>query len=104
MLGKVEVGLMVCGPAPGMLKPIVSVPACALAAAIASRKVHSASSQTPVPGSAVELTIKVMLACGDIANDLVQPASAKARDARWLKCRLNAALLTKHLSATGLLL
>ena len=85
MLGKLEFGLMVCGPAPGMLKTMVSGPACALAAVIASRKVHSASSQMPVPGSAVELTMKVVLACGDIANDLVQPASVKAGDARWLR-------------------
>ena len=50
-----------------------------------ARDVLAASSQTPVPGSAVELTVKVVLACGDMANGLVQPASLKAGDGRWLK-------------------
>src|SRR6266571_944215 len=100
MLGKGEVGLMVCEPAPGILKAIVSAPAWALAAVIASRNVHSASSQTPVPGSAVELTVKVVLACGDIANGLVPPASVNAGDTRSVKRRLKSRLRSKLLSAS----
>src|SRR5436305_13814010 len=81
MLGKLEFGLMVCGPAPGMLKTMVSVPACALAAVIASRKVHSVASQPPVPGSAVELTVKITPACGDAAEGPAQAPSVAAPSA-----------------------
>src|SRR5437879_13776888 len=98
MLGKVEVGLIVCGPAPGILKAIVSVPACALAAVIASRNVHSASAQAPVTGSAVDMTMKVVFACGDLANDLADPASTNAGDASWTHCRARRGLAGKLLS------
>src|SRR5438105_9104467 len=98
MLGKGEIGLMVCGPVPGMLKTIVSVPAWALAAAIDSRRVHSTSSQTPVPGSAVELTMKVVVACGDIANGLVPSASINADDARSVKRMWKSGLLSERSS------
>src|SRR5436190_24389093 len=64
--GKGVSGVIVCGPGLGILKAIVSEPAAALAAVIASRRVHSVASQMPVPGSAVELTVKVSPA---IAND-----------------------------------
>src|SRR5947209_5096845 len=95
MLGKVEAGLIVNGPVPGMLKAMVSMPACALAAVIASRKVHSAESQTPVPGSAVELTVKVILACGNAAVGSAQAASSKAGRAVCPKSESSQTLLPK---------
>ena len=42
-----------------MLKAMVSALTAPLAALIASRSVHSVASQTPSPGSPVELTVKV---------------------------------------------
>ena len=50
---------MTCGPAPEMLNRISFVPGAASAPAIASRSVHSETSQVPVPGSLVEFTVKV---------------------------------------------
>jgi hypothetical protein len=44
----------------GMSKLMVSAAEVALAAVIASRKVHSLASQVPSPGSLVELTMKVV--------------------------------------------
>src|SRR5262245_45081345 len=61
---------MVNGPVPGMLKLMLSRPAAAFAAVIASRNVHSVGSQVPVPGSAVEFTVKVKPA-GDGENALL---------------------------------
>src|SRR6266545_5728492 len=53
---------MVLTPAPGMLKLIVSVPALALAALIASRKVQplAADEHKPSSASAAVFTTKVM--------------------------------------------
>ncbi len=57
-------------PEPGMLKFIVSEPAAALAAIIASRRVHSVVSRAPVPRSAVALTVKVATVVTDFAPEL----------------------------------
>src|SRR3990170_1114406 len=58
---------MVCGPAPAMLKAIVSVLGLTFAASMASRRVHSVPSHTPSPGSVLELTMKVLGAGGAVA-------------------------------------
>src|ERR1043165_8061688 len=58
--GSAEPSWMVNGPVPGMSKLMASAPGLALAAATASRRVHSATSQTPLPGSFVELTTKTV--------------------------------------------
>src|SRR4051794_24109239 len=65
--GKGEVGRMVCGPAPGMLKRMVSGPAWAFASMMAARRVRTpdvAVLTTPFPGersgrSSTELTTYV---------------------------------------------
>src|SRR5438309_11255028 len=81
MGGKGESGVIVCGPGLGILKVMVSEPAAALAAVIASRRVHSVASQTPLPGSAVELTVKVCPAIANAAPGLGLPATARAGSA-----------------------
>lgn len=60
---------MVCGPFPGISNSMVSAPEAALATSIASRKVHSVVSHVPVPGSAVELTVKVEAWAGEEARE-----------------------------------
>ena len=55
--GSSEVGMIVCTPAPGMLKSIVSAPALALASRIAWRS-------EPGPESLVFVTVKVAAATG----------------------------------------
>src|SRR3972149_9214773 len=57
-----------------MPKAMASAPGKAFAAPIASRRVHSVTSQTPSPGSPVELTVKVA-AC---ATGTGPPASTAA--------------------------
>src|SRR5438034_5127029 len=76
--GKAESGVIVCGPGVGILKAIVSEPAAALAAVIASRRVHSVESQMPVPGSAVEFTVKVTPAIANAAAGSAPPLKAGA--------------------------
>src|SRR6267142_2824751 len=78
MVGKGETGVIVCGPGLGILKAIVSEPAAALAAVIASRRVHSVASQIPLPGSAEELTVKVSPAIGSGATGSGRANAAKA--------------------------
>jgi hypothetical protein len=57
-----------------------------LAAVIASRSVHSAASQIPLPGSAVELTVKVWPAIGNGAagSDLALHSQSQSRQRRPL--------------------
>ena len=69
IVGRALPGLMVCGPAPAMLKLIVSVPARALASSMAARNVHTAPAvaHVPLPGfastaSPVESTMNVVAA------------------------------------------
>ncbi|MEI2692006.1 MAG: hypothetical protein V9H69_20785 [Anaerolineae bacterium] len=57
--GSALVGLMVLTPAPAMLKAIVSEPAAALAALMASRSEQWVALQAPSFTSLVELTVKV---------------------------------------------
>src|SRR5829696_760132 len=64
IVGRAEAGEMVFTSSPGagpsgMLKLMVSVVGRPLETLIASRRVHSVELQPPVPGSAVELTVKV---------------------------------------------
>ena len=63
VVGRTEAGEMVFTSSPGagpsgMLKLMVSVVGKPLETLIASRNVHSVELQPPVPGSAVELTVK----------------------------------------------
>src|SRR5687767_13513893 len=88
MVGKAEAGVIVWGPAPGILKSIVSKPGAALAASIASRKVHSVASHVPLPGSAVEFTVNVRPAIGEAGIGSGRPPLARAVNAAWVESRL----------------
>ena len=56
MAGSAEVGLMIKGAGPGILKLIVSVAVLTLAAVMASRRLQCVRSQTPSETSSVVLT------------------------------------------------
>jgi hypothetical protein len=85
--GRDEAGVMVCGPLPGIAKLMVSAPALVLAALIASRKVHSVVLQPPVPGSAVEFTVKMVAAWAGLAitSSIRRPAATVANTVNDLK-------------------
>src|SRR5438105_12617235 len=102
MGGKGESGVIVWGPGLGILKAMVSEPAAALAAVIASRRVHSAASQIPVPGSAVELTVKVCPAIADGAAGSGLPATARAGSAPRSESRPAIELLCRFASSAGI--
>ena len=57
---------------------MLSEPEAALAAVMASRRVHSVESQMPSPGSAVEFTVKVTPVSADAPEVSGLPAPAKA--------------------------
>ena len=59
---------IVLSPEATFVKSIVSATASEFAAVIASRSVHSVTSQEPVPGSAVELTWNVVAAPAGAAS------------------------------------
>src|SRR6478672_9848396 len=84
--GKGVSGVIVCGPGLGILKAILSAPAAALAAVIASRSVHSAASQIPLPGSAVELTVKIWPAIANGAAGSGPPSTVRARAVSAARC------------------
>src|SRR5688572_7626151 len=88
IIGKAETGVIVCGPGPGILKSMVSEPGAALAAFIASRKVHSVASQVPVPGSAVEFTVNVRPAMGEADIGSGRAPAARAGNAARVESRL----------------
>src|SRR5688572_24899132 len=93
MVGKAEAGVIVWGPAPGILKSIVSKPTAALAAVIASRKVHSVASHVPLPGSAVEFTVKVRPAIAIGATGSGRAFAAKAGSVTPVESRSTHGLL-----------
>jgi hypothetical protein len=64
MVGKAEVGLIVCGPLPTILKAMISAVEAAFAAMIASRRLQCATVQPLSTTSSVELTTNVDGAMG----------------------------------------
>ena len=76
IVGRGEAGAIVCTPLPGMWNLMVSAPETRLASPIASLRVHSLLSHPPLPGSAVELTVRVRSArAGLLAPSAKRPAT-----------------------------
>src|SRR3972149_9954261 len=81
--GKTELGVIVCGPAPGMLKAMVSMPGKP-ASSMAARSVHSPGvtvSQRPSPmfaslASPVEFTVKTVAACATETGPSTAPTNS----------------------------
>src|SRR5918995_411340 len=76
--GSSELGKMVFTPCPRILKSMVSAPGVALAAVIASRRVHPFAAHTPLPGSTVLLTVKVVEAWAGFAVSIRPKATSAA--------------------------
>src|SRR5438132_3362519 len=75
--GRGEAGVIVWTPPGRMWNTMVSrVPVLALAAVMASRRVHSELVHPPVPGSAVEFTLNVAAAWADGAGDRMTAVAA----------------------------
>ncbi len=77
IVGRLLNGLRVWAPAPKAEKLIVSAPAAALAALIASRRLQCVPSQVPSLASLVELTVKTAAGDEGTKPDRLRPATGE---------------------------